>query len=241
VPISVTVSGTNTYVRAKARIPSLVNPATDEYNQEVFATCATSPCTYSFPAWDTTATGGGSFTIYWEVENDKGCIKYLTTSFTATANLACQITPTNPNLSPTNGKPSNQNKKLSWDIVNNSGKDLEIYQVDVLWTNILGSHILTDLEFPTGTSMIPFSCTKSASTSSNATVDCSTFPIGLGMTDNGLCGTSACQKNMSLLWDLQIVNSSNVGETVTVKYYFRDATSATGTCQFSVKPDLTIQ
>lgn len=240
VPISVTVSGTNTYVRAKVRIPSLVNPATDVYNQEVFATCSTSPCTYSFPAWDTSATGGGNFTLYWEVENDKGCIKYLTTSFTATANLACQITPTNPNLSPTNGKPSNQNKKLSWDIINNSGKDIEIYKVDVSWTNVLGSHVLTDLEFPTGTSMIPFSCTKTASTSSNATVDCSTFTIAMGATDNGLCGTSACKKNMSLLWDLQIVNTSNVGETVTIKYYFRDATSATGTCQFAVKPDLTI-
>ncbi|MBI1949990.1 MAG: prepilin-type N-terminal cleavage/methylation domain-containing protein, partial [Acidobacteria bacterium] len=58
VPISVTVSGTNTYVRAKVRIPSLTAPGTDVYNQEVFATCATSPCTYSFPAWDTSATGG---------------------------------------------------------------------------------------------------------------------------------------------------------------------------------------
>jgi hypothetical protein len=45
---------------------------------------------------------------------------------------------------------------------------------------------------------------------------------------------------MSLLWDLQIVNTSNVGETITIKYYFSDATSTTGTCQFSVKPDLSI-
>jgi len=239
VPVAITVSGTNTYVRAKARIPSLVAPGTDVYNQEVFTTCS-GTCTFAFPAWDTTSTGGGNFTIYWEVENDKGCIKYLTTSFNATANLACQITPTNPNLSPTSGKPSSLNKKMSWDIINNSGKDIEIFKVDISWTNVLGSHVLTDLEFPTGTSMVPFACSKTASTSSNATVDCSTFTIALGASDNGLCGTSACHKNMSLLWDLQIVNSSNVGETVTVKYYFRDATSATGTCQFSVKPDLTI-
>lgn len=240
VPVSITVSGSDTYARAKVRIPSLVAPGTDVYNQEVFTTCGSSPCTFSFPAWDTTASGGGNFTLYWEVENDKGCIKYLTTSFTATANLACQITPTNPNLSPTSGKPSALNKKMSWDVINNSGKNIEIYKIDASWTNVLGSHVLTDLEFPTGTSMIPFSCVKTASTSSNATVDCSVFTIGLGASDNGLCGTSACMKNMSLLWDLQIVNSSNVGETVTVKYYFRDATSATGTCQFSVKPDLTI-
>lgn len=240
VPVAITVSGgTDTYVRAKVRIPSLTAPGTDVYNQEVFQTCG-SPCTFSFPAWDTSAAGGGNFTIYWEVENNKGCIKAFPTSFTATANLACQITPTNPNLSPTSGKPSNQNKQMSWDIINNSGKNIEIFKIDVSWTNVLGSHVLTDLQFPTGTSMIPFSCTKTASTSSNATVDCSTFTIALGATDNGLCGTSACQKNMSLLWDLQIVNTSNVGETVTVKYYFRDATSATGTCQFSVKPDLTI-
>ena len=55
------------------------------------------------------------------------------------------------------------------------------------------------------------------------------FAMGLGATDNGLCGTSACKKNMSLLWDLQIVDTSNVGETVTIKYYFSDTTSATGT------------
>jgi hypothetical protein len=240
VPVAITVSGADTYVRAKVRIPSLSAPGTDVYNQEVFGSCS-GTCTFAFPAWDTSVSGGGNFTLYWEVENNKGCIKYLTTSFTATANLACQITPTNPNLSPTSGKPSTQNKKMSWDVINNSGKDIEIYKIDVSWTNVLGSHVLTDLEFPTGTSMVPFSCSKTASTSSNATVDCSTFTIALGASDNGLCGTSACTKNMSLLWDLQIVNSSNVGETVTVKYYFRDATSATGTCQFSVKPDLTIQ
>ena len=240
VPVAITVSGTDTYVRAKVRIPSLSAPGTDAYNQEVFGSC-TGTCTFAFPAWDTSASGGGNYTLYWELENNKGCIKYLTTSFSATANLACQITPTNPNLSPTSGKPSNQNKKMSWDVVNNSGKNIEIYKVDVSWTNVLGNHTLTDLEFPTGTSMVPFSCTKTASTASNATVDCSTFTIALGASDNGLCGTSACTKNMSLLWDAQIVNTSNVGETVTVKYYFRDATSATGTCQFSVKPDLTIQ
>jgi prepilin-type N-terminal cleavage/methylation domain-containing protein len=240
VPVSITISGgSDTYVRAKVRIPSLTLPGTDVYNQEVFGSC-TGTCTFSFPAWDTSVSGGGTYTIYWEVENNKGCIQGLSTAFTATANLACQITPTNPNLSPTSGKPSALNKKMSWDVINNSGKNIEIYKIDVSWTNVLGSHVLTDLEFPTGTSMIPFSCVKTASTSSNATVDCSVFTIGLGATDNGLCGTSACQKNMSLLWDLQIVNSSNVGETVTVKYYFRDATSATGTCQFSVKPDLTI-
>ncbi len=190
---------------------------------------------------DTTAVAAGTYTLYWEVENDHGCIKTKTTSFNVSANLACQITPTNPNLSPTSGKPSSQNKKLSWDIINNSGKSIDIYKVDVLWTNVLGTHTLTDLEFPTGTGMVPLTCSKTASTSSNATLDCSGFPMTLLATDNGLCGNTSCEKNMSLDWDLQIVNSSNVGETVTIKYYFRDTSNTSGTCTFSVKPDLTIQ
>jgi len=182
--------------------------------------------------WPATTNDTGVYTIYWEVENDKGCVQTLPTRFTVMANLACQITPTNPNLSPTNGKPSNQNKTLSWDIVNNAGKTLEITRTVVSWTNVLGPHTLQQLEFPTGTGMIPLTCTKTASTTSGATVDCVVFPMAIGM---------AQTINMSLIWDLQIVNTANVGENVTINYQFRDLSGVTGSCTFTVKPDLTIQ
>jgi hypothetical protein len=229
--MSLVVSGEKV-LRARVRVPSLSEPSSDAYfNENTSVNCMSPPCNASLGTWPTTSSAPGTYSVFWEAENDKGCISTLTTTFTVTANLACQITPTNPNLSPTTGKPSDQNKKLSWDIVNNAGKALEIFQVDVTWTNVLGPHTLTQLDFPTGTGMLPFSCSLSASTTSGATVDCALFPLALGASQT---------VNMSLTWDLQIVDKDNVGETVTIKYSFKDATSATGTCQFSVKPDLTI-
>ena len=105
VPMALSVSGTDTYVRARVHIPNLTTPTANVYDQEIL----TGP-PWTFPAWDTTASAAGIYTIYWEVENQKGCVKIYPTTFTAVANLACQITPTNPNLSPTNGKPSSLKK-----------------------------------------------------------------------------------------------------------------------------------
>jgi prepilin-type N-terminal cleavage/methylation domain-containing protein len=229
VEMALQVSGGDPIVRARVRIPSLSSPGTDAYMQEIIPPSPCSSCLFDFePDWSP-GTAAGTYTIYWEVETNRGCVKTITTTFDATATLSCQITPTNPNLSPTTGKPSSQNKKLSWDLVNNSGSILDIFKFELSWTNVLGSHINTTLEYPTGTA--PFGCTKSASTSSNATWDCS-FALGLGASQT---------INMSLVWDTQIVNSSNVGENVTIKYHFRDATSTAGFCSFTVKPDLTIQ
>jgi prepilin-type N-terminal cleavage/methylation domain-containing protein len=231
VPMSVLVTGEKV-MRARVRVPTLADPSADAYfNENTTVNCVNPPCNVSLGTWSTASSGPGAYTVFWEVENDKGCISALTTTFNVTANLACQITPTNPNLSPTSGKPGNQNKSLSWDIINNSGKDLEILSIEVSWTNVLGPHTLTQLDYPTGTAMIPFTCTKTLSTTSDATVACG-FPLGLAV---------AQATNMALTWDLQIVDTSNVGENVTIKYNFQDTSLAIGSCQFTVKPDLTIQ
>lgn len=231
VPIDLTVSGGGPYTRARVRIENDLNPGVFVYDQEVFS------YPFLFPAWDSTADGAGTYTIYWEVEDDKGCTGASSSSLTVTANLACQITPTNPNLSPTNGKPSNQNKFLSWDIVNNSGKDLEITEVEVDWTsNLSASRLLTDLQYPTGTTVTSLG----GGVTRPATVDFSFFPLLLPMGADGLCGNSSCVVNMTLGWDVQVVDTAGTGELITITYKFRDATSAVGTCTFSVSPDLTI-
>jgi hypothetical protein len=231
VPILFDVSGTGNYTRAKVRIENDLNPGVYVYNQEVF----TSP--FLFPAWDSTADSIGTYTIYWEVEDNKGCVGTSTSSMTVTAFLACQITPTNPNLSPTSGKPSNQNKFLSWDIINTSGKDLEITEVQVGWTAILSStRLMTELQYPTGTTVTSLG----GGVPSPATVDFSFFPLLLPMGADGLCGNSACVVNMLLGWDTQMVDNKGVGELLTITYNFRDASSATGSCTFTVAPDLTI-
>ena len=75
---------------------------------------------------------------------------------------------------------------------------------------------------------------------STATVDFSFFPLLLPMTADGLCGTAACIVNMTLGWDIQVVDSGGIGELMTVTYKFQDATAAVGTCTFTVSPDLTL-
>ncbi len=232
VPITFDVSGPAIYTRARVRIENNLNPGVYVYDQEVF----TFP--FIFSAWDSTADGAGTFTVYWEVEDDKGCTGTANSSLTVTANLACQITPTNPNLSPTNGKPSNQRKFLSWDIINTSGKDLEILEVQVEWTSVLSaSRLLSDLQYPTGTTVTSLG----GGVTSPATVDFSFFPLLLPMGADGLCGNSSCVVNMLLGWDIQLVDGAGVGELVTITYNFRDASSAAGSCTFTVSPDLTIE
>ncbi len=232
VPIIFDVAGPGNYTRARVRIENSLNPGVFVYDQEVFG----SP--FLFPAWDSTADGIGSYTFYWETEDNKGCIGTATSSVTVTAFIACQITPTNPNLSPTNGKPSNQRKFLSWDIINTSGKDLEITEVQVGWTAILSTtRQLTDLQYPTGTTVTSLG----GGVVSPATVDFSFFPLLLPMGANGLCGNSACVINMLLGWDKQVVENSGAGELITITYKFRDASTATGSCTFTVAPDLTIE
>ncbi|HET6277901.1 MAG TPA: hypothetical protein VFG08_03880, partial [Candidatus Polarisedimenticolia bacterium] len=231
VPIDLSVSGTGPYTRARVRIENDLNPGVFVYDQEVFS------YPFVFPAWDSTAAGAGTFTIYWEVEDDKGCTGAVTSSLTVTANLACQITPTNPNLSPTNGQPSNQRKFLSWDIVNNSGKDLEITEVEVGWTSVLSAtRLLTDLQYPTGTTVTSLG----GGVTTPATIDFSFFPLLLPMAADGLCGNSSCVVNMLLGWDTQMVDGTGAGELITITYHFQDVTGSVGTCTFIVSPDLSI-
>ena len=71
-----------------------------------------------------------------------------------------------------------------------------------------------------------------------ASASYSIFPLVLAATQNGLCPT--CKVNTMISFDTQVVNSSGAGELITVQYTFEDVSGATGTCQFTVFPDLTI-
>jgi len=236
-PMSMSVNGTGSYTRAKVTVVRN-SDSQQVYSQEVY-----SAGPYTFPSWDTTAAGAGIYTIYWEVEASNGCIYSAPpATFTVVANLACQISPTNPNLSPTSGKPSSLNHNMAWDIVNNSGKDLNLTRIDISWSqNVLGNHKIVYLQYPTGTTVTTWGTgyqSVVAPSKSTATADYSSFPQLLPATANGICGT--CKINMLLSFDTQIVDTTNNGETLTIKYYFTDTTNAAGTCQFDIKPDLTI-
>jgi len=228
VGLALAVSGPDVYTRARARIPNLSGTG-DAYDHQNM----NQP--WAFPAWNAAAAGPGTYTIIWEVENASGCVQTAYTTFEVVANLACQITPTNPNLSPTNGKPSNQNRNLAWDIINNSGKNLEIDTINVSWGANIGTHLLQTVQFPSGTTVTTFP----TGAASMATSDHSLFPLVLPMTADGSCGT--CLVSMTLGFDTQMVDpGSGAGELITVQYRFTDISGANGTCQFTVYPDMTI-
>ena len=228
VNIGATVTGPDTYSSVRLHIPR-ISGSGDTYDH----TAISAP--FSFPGWNSSNDGVGTYTLYWEVTNSVGCMQIFTTKYTVTANLACQLTPTNPNLSPTNGKSTNQNKNLSWDIMNNSGKDLTISRINVTWGNSIGTHKLVTIQYPTGYTVSNFG----TGANSTASGDYSTFPLSLPATANGSCGT--CSVNMMLSYDTQIVNpSTGAGELVTIEYVFTDVSGVNGSCQFSVAPDLTI-
>jgi len=228
VNIGLSISGPDTYTRARLRIPR-ISGSGDTYDH----TAVSSP--FTFPGWNSSNDGPGTYTLIWEVENGAGCTQTWQTRYTVTSNLACQITPTNPNLSPTNGKATNQNKNLSWDIINNSGKDLTIDRIEVSWGSNLGTHLLQTIQYPTGFTVSNFG----TGASSIAVGDYSIFPLSLPYTADGSCGT--CMVNMMLGFDTQMVDpGTGNGELINIQYLFTDVSGVNGSCQFTVYPDLTI-
>jgi hypothetical protein len=230
VPISLSVMGTETYTRARARIAHAEDPSVFVYDQASY----TYP--FIFPAWDASGAGPGKYTILWEVENAAGCVRNLMTSFEVTSALACQISPSNPDLSPSNGKPTNQNRRLEWDVENTAGKDLEIIKIGVAWTSILGTHKLLSIEWPEGTVVSDFG----TGTSGTVLADYSLVPLLLLVGSGSGCSGSSCVR-MAMVWDTQIINSASLGELLTITYVFRDSSGSSGSCSFSVKPDLSFE
>jgi len=221
------INGTDNYIRARVRIPNPSVPTTFVYDQEVFS------YPFVFPAWDTSAVGNGTYSIFWEVENDAGCIQTMATSFEVSDTLACQITPMFPDLSPTKGSPTDQNTRLEWDIVNNAGKDLEIVRIEVSWTAVRGDHRLVTIEYPTGSVVKNYASGLLAS----ADADFSTFPLLFPVNSSSGCSGNNCVR-MAMQWDTSLLDSTTgTGETITVRYTIRDSSGTTGSCSFTIKPE----
>ncbi len=131
-----------------------------------------------------------------------------------------------------------ENRKLSWDLVNTSGTDLEIVRIEVTWFSLRQPPRLTSIEYPTRTtvSSLPSGGPQSAS----ATFD--TTPLGLSREINGLCEDESCRLNMSLVWDEPVFSGQSLSaERVTVHYHLRDSTGRTGDAVLVIWPDLTIR
>src|SRR6185436_15422018 len=216
VRISLSVIGSDTYTRARVRIASATVPGVFVYDE----TSNASP--FRFRDWNTAVSGRGKYQIYWEVENAAGCVQTLTTSFEATDNLSCQITPTNPDFSPANGKPSDQNRRLSWDIQNASGRDLQITAITASWTSNLGPHRLVQIEWPEGTIVKSYGLLSGIlDVLGRLLADFTSLPLLLLDGVGSGCSGSSCVR-MSMLWDSKMVSAAGAGETITIGYTFKD-------------------
>jgi hypothetical protein len=160
----------------------------------------------------------------------------MTTTFEATTQLACQISPSSPDLEPANGKPTDQNRKLVWDVQNTAGRDLEIVRIGVSWTSVLGPHKLLSIEWPEGSIVSNFV----SGITGQVLADYTLLPLLLLDGSGSGCSGSSCVR-MAMIWDSQIINSTGVGETLTISYMFKDSTGSSGLCSFTVKPDLSFE
>jgi hypothetical protein len=224
VPIGLTVSGGgDTYVRARIFIP---NPqgGSPYYDQ----TATSYP--FFFPNWNSAAAPAGTYTVYIEVENSNGCVNYRTQTLTVSSVLACQISPANPNLSPTTGTAGGTKKSdLTWDIINNAQKDLYIDRIDVAWTNTLGFNPqLGAFLYPSFIS--PPSFTWPTPVVSPATTGTFSLPLFFDRFND-----VTSPVNVKLDFTNSLVNSSGTsGEVITIRFTFHDSSSVTGSCTFQV-------
>ncbi|MCI0568669.1 MAG: prepilin-type N-terminal cleavage/methylation domain-containing protein [Acidobacteria bacterium] len=224
VPLSLTVSGGgDIYIRARIHIPNPQGGA-DLYDQTATA------YPFNFPDWNAAAVSPGTYTVYIEVENSNGCVNYRTQTLIVNSTLACQISPANPNLSPTTGTIGGVKKSdLSWDVINNAAKDLFIDRIDVSWTNTLGfDPLVQSFEYPTG--ITPPSYTWTTPPASPATTNTFSVPLFFDRFSD-----SGSPVNVKLNFTNSLVNSSgNSGETITIRFNFHDSSGTTGSCTFQV-------
>jgi len=188
---------------------------------------------FLFPTWDTRVSGAGDYRIYWGLTTAEGCNTFRTTDFFVKSRPEGGLNTTTPLVITTE-----ENRKLSWDLVNTSGADLEIVRIDVTWFSLRLPPRLTSIEYPTRTtvSSLPSGGPQSAS----ATFD--TTPLRLSRQINGLCEDESCRLNMSLVWDEPVFSGQSLSaERVTVHYHLRDSTGRTGDAVLVIWPDLTIR
>ena len=224
VPFSLSVSGGgDTYIRARIHIPNPQGGA-DLYDQTATA------YPFAFPNWNAAAVPAGTYTVFIEVENSNGCINYRTQTLIVSSVLACQISPANPNLSPTTGTIGGTKKSdLSWDIVNNAGKDLYIDRIDLSWTNTLGFNPLV-VSFAYPSIISPPSYTWATPLASPASTGQFTVPLFFDRFSD-----TWSPVNVKVDFSNSLVNSSgNSGETITIRFNFHDASGTTGSCTFQV-------
>ena len=176
-----------------------------------------SPSTVTWPAQ---VNDTGVYTIYWEVENDKGCISSTTTTYTRTNNLPCKLTAAGAALSPSSGNP--KNNKLNLTLTNSYSKALTIDRITTGWTG--GASTLNEVDLPTSPLLTTF-CLPGGT---NPTACTQLFGSPPSISASASAG---CQ----FVW-----NASVAAQSFTLTYEFVDTSGITGTCTFCVDASLLI-
>lgn len=212
--------------RVRVHIPRLSGGG-DIYDQTVQNSLGV-PSPVDLPLWNSSAEGGGSYTLNWEVETNKGCVKSFTTSFAATASASCKIAATNPTVAPVSGKPSALYTVVAWDIQNYSGDNLRIEYIDVAFTSTAGTgtHKLQNIKWPSTATVAP-----GLKTFSPAAPTVATAFYSLGPPAQITFTSTTPIINMSMTFDTAMRNSSTGNtETMDVTYTFLDSSSTEGVC-----------
>jgi len=234
VELLLSVSGSASYVRSEVRIPSPVGGG-NTYYQENFNPTNSGPGTDNFPMpdWNTAGIAPGTYQIIYEVENSMGCLSGGTVTVTVNSVIPCCVDAANPNLKPIKGKASAKNSKLSFDIINNCAKDIELIGLDVSWTENVGDiQALEITEYPTGTVVF----TLSPPEPTPAFADLLATPLFLSQFNDSLSPL-----NMLLDWTGPMAEKSGstvTSETITTTFTYRTVgATEQGFCTMQIKPD----
>ncbi len=188
---------------------------------------------FLFPAWDTGVTGPGEYRIHWELVSAEGCSTYETTAVTVKQRPGGGLETTTPSATAELG-----DRKLSWDLINTTGADLEISRIDVTWFSLGLPPALTAIEFPSG--RVASSEPRGGPQRVSETFDA--HPLRVPREADGLCADPSCRLSTSLVFDSPVFSSrTGNAERVTVRYYARDSTGKTRTAAIVVWPDLGIR
>ena len=117
--ITVTVSGTDAYTGCNLTI-------VDDNDQTVYSQDRTGAPPYTY-SW--TVSVAANYTVTATVENASGCFKSRSVTYSVVPSVPCEITAADPIYNPTKG-PSKYNS-VYWKIANSSGKNLQIYTLEI--------------------------------------------------------------------------------------------------------------
>jgi len=173
----------------------------------------------SVVTWPATTNDTGVYTIYWEVENDKGCVASTSTTYTRTNTLPCKLSAAGAGLSPSSG--GTKFNHLNLTLTNTYSKNLTIDKITTGWTG--GASTLNEVDLPTSPLM-----TYCLPGGANPTACTQLFGVPPVINASSSAGNQ-------FIW-----NASVAAQSFTLTYNFTDSSGVTGVCTICVNSSMGI-